>query len=186
MKSNSDKVKDWRKNTKIRIVSAMGGRCQICGYNKCNNALELHHIDPSQKELSFSKIRANPKSWDKIVTELKKSILLCSNCHKEVHAGIADLPETYSVFDESYTNYKNHNTRTDVCQDDNCNNLLSDSQKKYCSIECSNKNMPDATKYDWSDLYDLKYNQKLSNTSIAKLKGCSETSIRKNLRKLRV
>lgn len=185
-KSNSDKVKDWRKNTKIRIVNAMGGCCQICGYDKCNNALELHHIDPAQKELSFSKIRANPKSWITIVEELKKSILLCANCHREIHAGIVELPETYAIFDESYTNYRNNNTREDVCQEESCDNKLVFQQKKYCSVECTNKNMPDQSKYDWSDLYELKITNGLTVTEIAKLKGCSWASVANRLKKQQI
>ena len=38
-----------------------------------------------QKDFSLSSTRANPKNWDSIVKELKKCILLCSNCHKEHH-----------------------------------------------------------------------------------------------------
>lgn len=188
-KSKSQAVKDWRYNTKIRIVEAMGGCCQICKYNKCNNALELHHIDPTQKELSFGKVRANPKSWNKIVLELKKSILLCSNCHKEVHAGITNLPETYAVFDDKFSDYKNSITDDRVCQAQNCDNHLSYGQKKFCSNTCMSKNMPSRIRtntkkiVDWSDLEDLKYIKKLSNVEISKIKGCSETAVRKQLKK---
>lgn len=101
MSKQSTNVKNWRKRTKDVIVSAMGGKCQICTYNKCTSALELHHIDPSQKEFGFGGIRANPQSFDKMKTKLQKCILLCSNCHKEVHANVAVLPETFHKFDES-------------------------------------------------------------------------------------
>jgi hypothetical protein len=97
----SKRVIDWRIRTKEKIVASMGGCCQICKYDRCNSALELHHIDPNEKELSFSSIRANPKSIDKIIEELKKCILLCANCHREVHAGLIVLPELYSVLDEN-------------------------------------------------------------------------------------
>jgi len=67
----SKRVIDWRIRTKEKIVASMGGCCQICKYDRCNSALELHHIDPDEKELSFGSIRANPKSIDKIIEELK-------------------------------------------------------------------------------------------------------------------
>lgn len=101
MPSKPEKVKRWRKNTKENIVNNMGGCCQLCGYNKCFNALELHHVIPEEKELSFGKIRSNPKSIEIISKELEKCILLCSNCHKEVHAGVSVLPVTYVKFNKT-------------------------------------------------------------------------------------
>jgi hypothetical protein len=101
MSRASTNVKNWRKRTKSLIVESMGGKCQICGYHKCNAALELHHLDPSEKEFGFGGLRANIKSFDTIKQELKKCILLCSNCHKEVHAGVTDLPSDFATFDES-------------------------------------------------------------------------------------
>lgn len=177
---NAQAVKLWRNKTKERIVEAMGGCCQICGYAKCNRALELHHIDPSQKELSFGSIRANPKSWSKIVDELKKSILLCSNCHKEVHDGITNIPETFQTFNKSFTDYRNSITTERKCQVENCDNNLTHGQKAYCSVKCANSAMT----IGWDDLYDLKFVQKLSNIKISKIKGCSETTVRHRVSKL--
>ena len=45
-----DRVKQWRNNVKNRLVEAFGGECGICGYNKCNRALQFHHLDPEEKE----------------------------------------------------------------------------------------------------------------------------------------
>src|SRR5210317_1159220 len=98
--SNSKQVKDWRRNTKNKIIMAMGGCCQICRYNKCSAALEIHHLDPSKKEISFGLIRANPKSIAKIANELKQCILLCSNCHREVHYGDLAIPLEFKRLDE--------------------------------------------------------------------------------------
>ena len=108
MSKNSDAVKRWRKNTKRRIIESMGGKCQICGYDNCDSALALHHIDPNEKEISFGAIRANPKNWLSIVEELRKCILLCHNCHSEIHANVTKLPEQYTIFDENYIEYKQY------------------------------------------------------------------------------
>lgn len=62
----------------------MGDECQICGYKRSLNALELHHINPQEKEFIFDRIR----SWDKNMEELKKCILVCANCHREIHVGL--------------------------------------------------------------------------------------------------
>lgn len=68
---------------KKRSVEYKGGSCQMCGYNKCINALEFHHVDPTQKDFSISKSKG--KTFDKIKPELDKCILVCANCHREIH-----------------------------------------------------------------------------------------------------
>jgi hypothetical protein len=105
MSKSSKAVIEWRKRTKARIVESMGGKCSICGYSRCDEVLELHHLEPEKKKFGFSSIRANPKAWETIVTELRKCVLLCSNCHKEVEAGHAKV-ENKQYFIESYVDTK--------------------------------------------------------------------------------
>lgn len=69
---------------KAECVIYKGGKCVSCGYNKCNAALEFHHLDPSQKEFSMNHQKGTTFN-DKIRKELDKCSLLCSNCHREVH-----------------------------------------------------------------------------------------------------
>lgn len=102
MSKNSEGVIRWRIKTKSLIIEHMGGCCQICGYNRCQNALDLHHINPKLKELTFGEIRANPVAIAKIAEELKKCILLCANCHREFHAGYICLPDDYAIFDDKF------------------------------------------------------------------------------------
>lgn len=134
MSNVSKNVKRWRNKTKERIVLSMGSRCQICGYKKCNDALELHHIDPTKKELSFGRIRANPISIQKIVEELKKCILVCSNCHREIHAGLIELPKKYVSLDENILLDKSNK----VCKKDGCKNKIPVIfDRDYCSPQCA-------------------------------------------------
>lgn len=72
-----------RLELKERAVAHLGGKCVICGYGRCPAALEFHHDDPREKDLVISRVM----SWKRIVAELDKCTLLCSNCHREVHAG---------------------------------------------------------------------------------------------------
>lgn len=76
-----------KRRRKIRqmAVEYKGGRCQICGYNKCIDALEFHHKDSSNKDFSISE-KGYTRSWDKVKEELDKCMILCSNCHREIHA----------------------------------------------------------------------------------------------------
>ena len=73
----------WTERKK-EAIEYKGGCCAYCGYNKYYGALEFHHLDPSQKDSDWNKIKK--KSLDKIKTELDKCILLCANCHREEHA----------------------------------------------------------------------------------------------------
>ncbi|MCK5449622.1 hypothetical protein KAI32_02050 [Candidatus Pacearchaeota archaeon] len=61
----------------------MGGRCSKCGYDKCRAALEFHH-NTSDKGGDMAYIIKN-KSREKALKEGKKCILLCANCHRELH-----------------------------------------------------------------------------------------------------
>jgi len=80
-----------RKKLKEMALIYGGGKCAICRYNKCSRALVFHHIDPDKKDFGLS-VRGLTRSWEKVKAELKKCILLCSNCHAEVHDNITQLP----------------------------------------------------------------------------------------------
>jgi len=81
-----DKLVIWRKNKKLKAIEYKGGSCQICGYNKCENSLSFHHIEPDKKDFSIS---SNINwSFEKIKNELDKCVLVCMNCHGEIHSGL--------------------------------------------------------------------------------------------------
>jgi hypothetical protein len=90
-KYNVMAVTKRRKRLKVMAVESRGGRCQLCGYNKCVAALDFHHIDESDKEFSLG-TRGLTRSWQRIEAEIKKCVLVCANCHREIHAGIVELP----------------------------------------------------------------------------------------------
>ena len=83
-------VANRRRALKEKAIEHKGGKCQICGYKKCAAALVFHHFDASQKEFGLSQ-RGLARSWGKIQKELEKCILLCSNCHAEVHANVVHV-----------------------------------------------------------------------------------------------
>lgn len=78
-----ESVQKRREAVKKMAVEYKGGECQRCGYKKYIGALEFHHIN-GDKEFGIGN-KGHTKSWEKIKKELDKCILLCSNCHKEVH-----------------------------------------------------------------------------------------------------
>jgi hypothetical protein len=99
MSKSSEYVKKWRKKVKEIIITCMGGECQICKYNKCTTALELHHVNPDEKDFTFGYLMASCRNWKIIYEEIAKCILLCSNCHREIHAGVSAIPEYFTKFD---------------------------------------------------------------------------------------
>ncbi len=80
-----------RKKMRFMAVEYKGGKCQLCGYNKCVQALEFHHFDSIEKDFGVS-ADGITRSWNRVKAELEKCILLCANCHREVHSGLTQLP----------------------------------------------------------------------------------------------
>ena len=81
-KSNVQSTIIWRQRAKLKLIEYKGGKCERCGYNKCHVALEFHHLNPDEKDFTIS-----GKSWsfERLKKEVDKCILVCSNCHKEIH-----------------------------------------------------------------------------------------------------
>ena len=75
-----------RRSMKLQAIKLLGGKCSICGYNKCVDALEFHHENPKNKEFKLG--AGNTMEWKDYKKEVSKCILLCSNCHKEIHSKI--------------------------------------------------------------------------------------------------
>lgn len=86
--SKSESVINWRKRTKIKLIEYKGGKCECCGYSKCIEALEFHHLDPSKKDFQIS---GTSKSFETLKNEADKCILVCANCHREIHANLRKL-----------------------------------------------------------------------------------------------
>jgi len=79
-----------RQKIKLMAIDYKGGRCRICGYNKYPGALDLHHINSKSFGISH---KGYTHSWEAIKRELDKCILVCANCHRELEAGLTQLPE---------------------------------------------------------------------------------------------
>lgn len=84
----------WVINSRIKkktmLVKTLGGKCKICGYNRYIGALDFHHLDPSKKKFSLS-VKGLCYSWESILQEAQKCVILCKNCHAEVESGMKRL-----------------------------------------------------------------------------------------------
>jgi predicted HNH restriction endonuclease len=89
---NLEKYREWRLKNKEIIMAKrkekyrqikeekmrlFGGKCEICGYNKCLDALVFHHKDPNVKE--------KEKDWLSPTFNKENYMLICANCHAEIH-----------------------------------------------------------------------------------------------------
>ena len=84
-KCRSERVTKCRKKRKKDLVEYKGGKCELCGYNKCIAAMDFHHLDPTKKDFGLS-MRGLTRDFDAMKKEADKCMLLCANCHREIHA----------------------------------------------------------------------------------------------------
>lgn len=99
-------VNNHRCKLKDKAIHYRGGQCEICGYKNCIAALEFHHKNNKQKNFGISKSGCT-RSWEKIQKELDLCILVCSNCHKEIHwktVKAGNDPATYCLTGSCSTN----------------------------------------------------------------------------------
>lgn len=111
-KCSSDNVSKRRREIKRILVDYKGGKCEKCGYDKCIDALEFHHIDKNEKNFGIS--NGNCKSLEVLKKEADKCILLCSNCHKEIH-----YEEKLSLEEEKQKEIENNILNYDI----NCKSI---------------------------------------------------------------
>ena len=88
-----------RRAIKKQLVKYKGGKCEICGYDKCLSALHFHHKNPNQKDFSLSDYTKRNKKVDMSILyeEVDKCILVCANCHAEIHDRIEILNQMGSM-----------------------------------------------------------------------------------------
>lgn len=73
-----------------KIKKIRGGQCERCGYHTSIKALEFHHLDPNKKDFTISN---DHFKLEEALEETKKCVLLCANCHRELHDGVWKIEE---------------------------------------------------------------------------------------------
>ena len=94
--------KQRRHKIKARLIEQLGSQCVRCEQTYPLECFDFHHTDPRSKsfEINQNTLGANP--WDKILTEASKCVLVCSNCHRSIHA---NNEEDY--FENTYMRHRN-------------------------------------------------------------------------------
>jgi len=93
LRCRSEAVTRRRRKVKRILVEEAGGRCRLCGYDRCPEALEFHHLDRASKVFALSGAGVT-RSLSKARLEAQKCMLLCANCHAEVEGGVTEVPLT--------------------------------------------------------------------------------------------
>lgn len=83
--SQKRKSKSRLKQNNLLKTQLGNGKCKLCGYNRCLDALDFHHIDENNKIDNVSTL-LHTTSFEVALNEAKKCILICSNCHRELHS----------------------------------------------------------------------------------------------------
>ena len=87
--TNNVKAAEYRRKTRIKTRGWFDDykktlKCEVCGYDKCSEALDFHHKDLNEKEFNIGQA-LNLRGREKILEEIKKCKILCANCHRELH-----------------------------------------------------------------------------------------------------
>ncbi len=83
-KTRGPRVSDWRRRLKKKLVDHKGGKCEICGFNKHQAAMQFHHRDPEEKDFAIG-ASGSTRSLSRCLVEVEKCMLLCANCHSILH-----------------------------------------------------------------------------------------------------
>lgn len=70
----AQEYRDWKSTQSCRVCQESASEC-----------LDLHHLDPSQKDFEISSWRIGSRT--KLWAEIAKCVVLCANCHRKVHSG---------------------------------------------------------------------------------------------------
>jgi hypothetical protein len=162
------------KDRKRKAVEILGGSCSECGYHKSLAALCFHHTDPSKKEFTWIKMRL--LTWSKVVEELKKCVLLCSNCHAELHSPDENYSFSGRGTDNSLLN------RQDMVSTGRC--PICDVEvygTKYCSVRCSTYSLRRVKNRPSKDEI-MKKLETMTMVDISKEYGVSDAAVRKWLK----
>ena len=72
-------LRDWLNAYRKRLS------CVHCGESH-PACLDFHHTDPRQKDFSLGNVKAMGWGQEKLLSEIKKCVVVCANCHRKLHA----------------------------------------------------------------------------------------------------
>lgn len=177
---NVDKVTEFRRRRKENLARVLGSKCSLCGYDRCIGALEFHHIEPENKGYQLSS--GNCHNLENDLKEAEKCILVCSNCHKEIHNSniYNDIDLwNYQVYNYDFANKllyeQNKNLEEKHCL--NCGVSISKYSNGLCPQCAALERRVVKERPSREELKKLI--RELPFTKIAEIYNCTDNSIRK-------
>ena len=88
---NKEDNRKWQRDRrkihtkKLREFRINNEECDYCGWDEHPEILQFHHLDKNNKKFSFSCGGMGNYSWNTILNEIGKCVLICPNCHMWLH-----------------------------------------------------------------------------------------------------
>lgn len=180
MSSSYKSTQRWRFKARAWITEYAGNKCQSCGYNTYIGNLTFHHLDRTTKDDTISRMVNATAAMSKIIAEADKCVLVCHNCHGEIHAGIRECPAIDTA--ERRRTMKAIVNRQPVPKSKQFHNCRCgkriDRTKMYCSHRCAQGGRETIT---WPDnLPELVAQSSLRNVGLSL--GVSDKAVSKRLK----
>ena len=175
----NERLAQWRAALKQELVTAAGGACRCCGYNRCASALHFHHVDPSEK--NFEVNVGSSRNKVELLQEMALCALVCANCHAEIHGGERATP---APIDKPFleqtirAELDRKQPRQVKCFD--CGNLVPRTRRRCKS--CSRRNREKIEWPDDDDLLAMGDNSSCYRVSIEL--GVSNNAVKKRLNRI--
>jgi len=79
-----DKAKIYNQNIINWVLEIkQNSSCTKCGEDR-HWVLDFHHLDPNEKDIDVSSL-VKTANKQRILDEINKCVVLCSNCHRDLH-----------------------------------------------------------------------------------------------------
>lgn len=156
MKNPNDyaKQKERALSRKIELIKIKGSSCEKCGYDKNISALEFHHLNREDKDFNLDSRHLSNTTIEKLLIEVNKCSLLCSNCHKETHYPYFNKANIDNLLMERQSENKSifHENKKTTCKF--CGNDFKPVKGKlYCSVECRENDKSYPTINELNEIY---------------------------------
>lgn len=159
---------------KIELINIKGGKCEKCGYDKNISALDFHHKIPEDKDFQLDSRHISNTTYEKLLKELEKCELLCSNCHRETHNHRFEKENINNLIKQFSSNHFSIYYETKKSKCPNCGNYF---KPKKGKIFCSNKCRLDIKNYPSIDEINNQYHIDKSWENVAKHFGLTRKII---------
>lgn len=179
---SSKATSDYRRRRKLNLLKICGNKCSICGYDKCVGALEFHHLNSQEKLYGISS-GGVCRDLETDIAEVQKCILVCANCHREIHNDLYSIDELKSfqyidkgVIEQLREEKRNLTTKTQYfCK--NCNKEITKYSTSGLCEYCSKINQRKVERPSREELKQLI--RTVPFTRIAEQFGVTDNAIRK-------